>query len=640
MPSITINRAKGQPVFNPATDFAMCIIGTSSATPVATGALSTQYGDPRLAVGDYGIGDGVDAIGHALTNVNGDNPQPGAIVFVSTHGTSSLTAGVRGTLTVNGVSSTAQIVQTPSTHPTGTYEPAVVVVDDGNGGGGTTVGSATAIVLQPYLDNERTKVLPQATLGTSFPITFTITIPNTTTPGSPYNTGVQYTIQQVLIGTTNASSSGLYGGGGTLNGETLILNVNGGGALTLTLSGAGNTATSAAFLAAIAVEWPALVATIDANNHLNLTNTAGATIVVGAGTANTTLGLTPGTYNATLKTGDSWTETKTVPPQWAVADLFTAGSPATGILMNIANSGLNFGLIVITEPAAASDIATLSAALTAMQAVKSSLRPTLILRFRDQAVGESDATYTAALATFRAACADDARIVDVAGDGWLTDALRGFVYSRNGLPSVLTRLQGMSVIAGRRGEKIAQDPGWGQRGPLPGFTIRDSNENPVGHDEKARPGGNQPVAGKGGFLTFYFESHEDVQGTYVFGAPSLYGTGSSVLTLMDNRVSSGIERALYSIAFDFLKGAEIVNTASNGQVTLDQDATDAMSGAAMKRIRDRYAKEFQNANDPNLVTVNPVVTVSGPNVTVTWYVNDRLYLYVDGIIITIANARP
>lgn len=539
-PNVTIIRQKGAPVFNPQTDFAMVVIGTSSTKPstTAVGALSTQYGDPGLIVADYSLGDGVDAVCQALTNVAGDNPSPPAAAFASTIGTSSLTAGIRGaTLTVSGVTGTSTVSKTSSTHPVGTFEPRCRVVDDGNAGGGTNVGTA-GIILQASPDNGRTW-LAQEALGTA--TTYKMRIP---------------------------------------------VSVN--GVATLTDTG---------------VQW----------DFTHSTNT--------------------------LITGDHWEETKTTPPQWALADLFTAGSPPTGILGNIANSGTNFGLIVITEPASATDIATLSAALTAMTAYKSSCRPTLIVRFRDQAVAESDATYTTALATFRAACADDARILCVAGDGWVTDAFRAFVYSRSGLAPLLTRLQGMSAIPGARGEKIAQHPGWGARGPLPGFTIRDTNGNPVGHDEKARPGGDQPVAGKGGFLTFFYESHEDVAGTYVNAAPVLYGVGSSVLTLMDNRVSSGIERALYAVAFAYLSGAEVVN-AVGAQVLLDQDAGDAMAASAMTSIRRRYATDFQNAADPNLVTVDSALVVAGPVFTVTWRVNDRLYFYVGGIVITIANTRP
>lgn len=100
-------------------------------------------------------------------------------------------------------------------------------------------------------------------------------------------------------GTADISSASLYGGGGTLNGLTLILN-DGGGSSTLNLNGATNTASKAAFLAAVAVQWPNLTATdaADAVGHnLLLQNLVAATTTVGAGTANTALGLTAGPYS-------------------------------------------------------------------------------------------------------------------------------------------------------------------------------------------------------------------------------------------------------------------------------------------------------------------------------------------------------
>lgn len=98
----------------------------------------------------------------------------------------------------------------------------------------------------------------------------------------------------VVTGSTDATASALYGVSGTLDTQTLILNVNGAGPLTLTLSVAGNALTEAALLAAIMVEWPALTATV-VSTHLTLTDLLTGyanTIVVGAGTANTHLGLT------------------------------------------------------------------------------------------------------------------------------------------------------------------------------------------------------------------------------------------------------------------------------------------------------------------------------------------------------------
>jgi hypothetical protein len=103
----------------------------------------------------------------------------------------------------------------------------------------------------------------------------------------------------LVIGTADTTQASLYGTGGSLDGLTIILNVNGGGALTLTLSGSGNAASEAALLAAITVKWSALAAA-NGGTHgwLVLTDSvlgSSSTIVVGSGTANALLGLTPGT---------------------------------------------------------------------------------------------------------------------------------------------------------------------------------------------------------------------------------------------------------------------------------------------------------------------------------------------------------
>jgi hypothetical protein len=338
----------------------------------------------------------------------------------------------------------------------------------------------------------------------------------------------------------------------------------------------------------------------------------------------------------TLFTGDTWSESKTTPTQFAIADLYTAGSPATGAIPDIAASPLNFGLIAITEPVVATDIATLSAALDAMVALHPSFRPTLYVRFRDQALGESESTFLAALATFRAACSDDARIQVWAGDGMLTDAQRSFVYSRSGFPSYLARHQGMAARAGQKGERIAQSPGWTKRGPLPFFNIHDSTGAVRGHDEGNSPGALGPFAGKGGFACAYYGSWEGREGTYACVIePVLYGTTSTVKTSMDNRVSSALERILGAIGFDNLGGADIVA----GSV-LDEDVCFSMAAQAQAAIQANLANEFDNWNDDNLVTVDPNVTVDGDGaVAVNWYVNDKLYGYTNAITITIANGR-
>jgi hypothetical protein len=101
-------------------------------------------------------------------------------------------------------------------------------------------------------------------------------------------------------------SASMFGAAGTLNGLTLILNVDGAGALTLNLSGAGNTATQAAFLAAITAEWATLTATTNSAGALLLSDSsvgAAGSIVIGAGTANSVLGLAQGTTTGGTTTG-------------------------------------------------------------------------------------------------------------------------------------------------------------------------------------------------------------------------------------------------------------------------------------------------------------------------------------------------
>ncbi len=355
-------------------------------------------------------------------------------------------------------------------------------------------------------------------------------------------------------------------------------------------------------------------------------NSADATYTIAAADA---------TYG-TLVAGDYWMETKTTPPQWAVADLYTAGTPGSGALITAAQYPADFGMIIITEPFLAADVATVSAGLAQAKIVKGTTRITVIGRRRDEAVAESDSTYITTGQTFRLACSDEDDIALCSGAGWLTDAFRSYVLWRSFLPELVAFIQGMSAIAGSQGERIAQNPGLTARGPLRRFTVLDPvTGTQLGHDERFRGGLIEPVSGKGGFVTVYHESATGRQGTYVcVNCPTLYGNASTVLLIPDSRVSNGIERTLYGTAFDFLGGANVV---TNG--IIEEDIRDAMATEAMAAIKRGYANEIANPEDPNLVTVDPNVTVDGSNFVVKWYVNDELFVYTNGVVVTIANAR-
>jgi hypothetical protein len=98
---------------------------------------------------------------------------------------------------------------------------------------------------------------------------------------------------QANIGTVDISTNSLYGGSSTLDGKTLILNVNGGGLQTLLLNKTTNVATENAFLTAIIAKWPALNLCI-ADRTTNVLVLSATSLIIGAGTANTYLGLVTG----------------------------------------------------------------------------------------------------------------------------------------------------------------------------------------------------------------------------------------------------------------------------------------------------------------------------------------------------------
>jgi len=334
----------------------------------------------------------------------------------------------------------------------------------------------------------------------------------------------------------------------------------------------------------------------------------------------------------TLKTGDTWSS-KTAPPMWSNADLFTAGDPATGAFAAIAESSSEFGVIVISEPVATSNFATLVAGLN--YGLSLGKRWALLVRFRDPTEGETDAAYIAAFQAFRASNHDN-RITCCAGSGWLTDAFRGYVYLRSGLPAVLARFQANAVVGGRFGERLAQHPGYVARGPLEGFSLVDSADNLIGHDEAVRGGIDGPLAGVGGGLTFLRVPNPDIPGTFVSEAPVMYPALSTILTFMDRRLANGIERVASAIAWLEIKGADIWDPIT---FALDDDIRDGIAGKIGKAIKDRYEKEFQNPADPNLVVINPTVTVNGEKVTISGVLKVRFYGYTHTIELTFSASR-
>ena len=125
-------------------------------------------------------------------------------------------------------------------------------------------------------------------------------------PGAGYPNGLNIAtgLPVKIVGTQDITNAALYGIGGLLDTETLILTVNGVGPVTLTFAGAGNSLNEAAMLAAIDAAFPGLLATQVPNGvDLLLTDLArNGAVIVGAGSANAHLGLTPGTFRGAAAT--------------------------------------------------------------------------------------------------------------------------------------------------------------------------------------------------------------------------------------------------------------------------------------------------------------------------------------------------
>lgn len=613
--SVTSTESLGQPSIPADADFSPIVVGRTTLNPLGAGPgpVSPQYSSAAALAAAWGLGDAVDCACQGIVTTNG-NPNPPPVAIYQTPAT---TDGARGSsLDTSDVTGTAVITKTASTHPVGTYQPRGRVAVGG------TIGTA-GIYLEFSPDDGRTW-LPRVALGTANTKKMQI---------GGADTGVQYDFKlEPIEGSTDVTSAGLYGAG-TLTTKTLILDT-GAGPATLTWNGGTNAANQAAMLAAIEATWPSIDASVS-STHLVLTLTTGGSIVVGAGTSNNVLGLTAGTYAATLVAGDEWAESLTTPPMWAAADLYAAGPPATGALAAIAESNTHFPVIVISEPVASGDWSTLVAGLNYLRS--QGKKALLLVRFRDPTDGETDAQYITAFQAFAAACTDD-RIGIVAGHGWLTDAFRGYRYFRSGLPAVFARMQSCAAVGGKLGERIAQHPGYVARGPLEGFTIVDDNGDPIdqAHDEGLAGGIDGPIGGAGGGITFYYQRRPELRGTYVSDAPVLYPALSRVLTIMDRRVLNGIELIAESIAWTEIQGADIYDPIT---FELVQDLVDGMQTKIATAIRQRYASEFQNAADPNLVVIDPTVTVSGARVSISGTVNVRLYGYTWSVALTFSATR-
>jgi hypothetical protein len=174
--------------------------------------------------------------------------------------------------------------------------------------------------------------------------------------------GLTFATAATAVGSTNVTSGALYGSGGTLNGTSLTLNVNGAGATSLVLSGTGNAASESTLFAAIEAQWPTLTASLN-TTYLQLTDSvlgASSSIVVTTTPASTALGLT-GTYSGTAGTLDGLTLIETF--NGASSPLTVTFAPASNVTNTLAQINAVIGTAATAIEAASTNYLSITTSL-------------------------------------------------------------------------------------------------------------------------------------------------------------------------------------------------------------------------------------------------------------------------------------
>lgn len=658
----SVAEAPGQPQAPGSADFTMVFVGPSALNPVTVGQLTPAYSNPAAAASDLGASDMCDGLMQAIAQTPGNPQPPPAYAYV----TPATTPGSYGAVTTASMGASSSVPAAGPATPTGTFEPWMQVVtgftvgvtggtayaslnggrnkklvnigaktyyaypasDGWPCGGGQaewTFGPATSTVAALYtsLNAGRTAVLAHLLIVSGSPAVH-----------AAADTTDNATLTAVPVASTPATAVALFN---ALLALLLRHGSNTGGSYH-TNADTVLAAALAAIPIAVTIEDCILnEASLRAAYEAHRILVGGSPVHGSADSTNTWAAYSTPTA-VTLAAGATFS-TNTLPPIWADADLYAAGPPATGAFAAIAESDVQMAVVVLTEPWIAGDFSTVVAGINYCNSFGK--RILVLGRFRDPIYsGETDAAHLAAWEAFRVNFLDS-RIACCAGSCWLTDAFSGAVYLRSFLPALCARWQSFAVVAGQEGEKLSQNAGWVARGPLEGASLKDTNGNTIGHDEAVRSGITAtPGAATGGGIALYYQRIGKRKGTYVDNRSGvLYPVGSAVLLYEDRRIANAVEQLLTDIALETIGGADATSPLATPPVILDAPLVDALSMKMSAAVKAAYPDEFQNAEEPGLVVVNPVVTVVGGMVALSVTINARFWNFGDNVLLTFALTR-
>lgn len=578
--TINVQEARGQVAVAANVDQLCVVVGCTSQGV----GLSPFFLSGSAAVADRGYGDAVDVATQAIEQRQGVGGN--TVKFpVAIYSVPVTTPASYGAVNNAGVTGTAVFSVDPTSLPFGTYDAAIRFIAGG------VVGVA-GITYQWALDKAQTWSNTTA-LGTAT----SITIPNS---------GAKFLIGLSVTGTTDATAGALYGGGGTLNAETLILNVNGAGPLTLTLSGAGNTATEVAFLAAIHAEWPAITATV-VSTHLVLTVSPGNTLVIGAGTANAALGLTASTVIATVVANDTST-VRTFGPTPSTADIDTA-------FVALKLSAIDFRLLAVEMPMSAATAAHITTGLNTL--LLTGKRATALVRTRIPTFesAETDAAWNTSIAADWLNFADD-RIVKRATYELITDALTTRQYLRSDFAQFVadTVRSPRFTWPGAPADPVTSLAG------ISNVSLVDASGNLIGHDEGplgSSTGLSDPTLGNTFSCVQRIPDASVRQSVFNCVPWTSYGPGSTIQNLMTRRLANAMESVAIAAGISLLGGTFFGTATSPTTGTLSPQSRKALQAVIFAIVSAEFAQEISNSTDADLdtglVQINPSCAISGGN---------------------------
>lgn len=501
------------------------------------------------------------------------------------------TPGSYGTIDESGITGTAEAAVHSATVPTLDAEAYIEVVDGG------TLGTA-GITYVTSRDNGR-KLGPRTALGTALSITVAgldaqidLDVPEDELVDLVVDIRAQVIAHFAMgAGTHNAAdaTSGAGIGGVPATRADAITRINQIRAALLlhaddspTVHNSDDT-TSFASLPAVATTGPAAVTLANAIVDAYAVHAANATVHDAADVTNVIT--ETDALQGTLIAGDIIRVTTTA-PKWDVTSLASALASLPGFQSE------SFGAVCVLG-AITSD-AEFDALRTGLADLRNAYKPVhIIAHVRLPNSGETEAQYRTALDTLQADWEDN-RITVVAGNGRYVPgdiSAEGHEYTRSPVAPIAARWARTdpAVSIAYVKEQLPEKSGPAQiGGPIAGFAIYDSADQPIGHDEYSNPGLDD--------LRYTVMRSHPLRGgdAYVNIPRTMAASGDRLYHASAARIVNMVERVIYFETSDLLQLDAIVDPDTYFLAPASRNQINGIVRGAIRRALGRRLSNIDN----------------------------------------------